>query len=155
MAVFAQRHEEEIHVLSEQFAEKVLSSWMRGDVVQRLRWHQSQNHRVILVTASLSPYVIPMAKRMDIDDVLCTELSIVNGRYTGEIAGNNCRGLEKVHRLNQWAGNGNAQLGDADQWLTYAYGDSHGDVPMLTMARRGTRVGRKDLQPAPGSHEGE
>ena len=57
-------------------------------------------------------------------------------RITGDFAGPNCRGQEKVRRLK-------AAYGE-DMTLTAAYGDTSGDTEMLAMAQQpGFRVFRQ------------
>ena len=48
-------------------------SWLRADTVSRLRWHQRMGHRIVLVSASLSPYLRPLGRRLGVDAVLCAE----------------------------------------------------------------------------------
>ena len=51
----------------------VLVNWLRPDTLRRLRWHQRSGHRIVFVSASLAAYLRPMAQRLGIDDVLCTD----------------------------------------------------------------------------------
>jgi phosphatidylglycerophosphatase C len=101
-----------------------------------MKWHQQQGDDLVLVTASLSPYVKPLAASMGISSVLCSELVIDGSEFTGELAEGNCRGAEKARRLAQWLQN---------RHLDYAYGDSAGDDAMLALATTAVRVGRRDV----------
>ena len=65
----------------EQFAQYVLVNWLRPDTLRRLRWHQRNGHRIVLVSASLAAYLRPMALRLGIDDVLCTDSARSGDRY--------------------------------------------------------------------------
>jgi phosphatidylglycerophosphatase C len=65
-----------------------------------------------------------------VDAVLCTEMEVVDGRYTGRMATPNCHGEEKVHRLQTWLA---TEFGAA-QPVLHAYGDTSGDRPMLRLA---------------------
>ena len=126
----------------EEFADVVAREWMRPDVAQRLRWHQDQGHVVVLVSASLAPYLEPLGELLEVDAVLCTRLQSVDGVLTGEIDGANCRADEKVSRLVAWA-SGAGITGGA--WLGYAYGDSSGDTAMLALAQESVNVARREV----------
>jgi phosphatidylglycerophosphatase C len=145
-SVFKGRDASEIDELGEQFASVVLKKWMRADVAQRLRWHQKNGHIVLLVSASLDAYLVPLAKTIGAEAVLCTTLEAnENGVLTGNLVGNNCRAQHKVDRLQRWA----QDRGTAgDNWLSVAYGDSRGDLEMLSYARDGHNVSRQILEPA-------
>jgi 3-phosphoshikimate 1-carboxyvinyltransferase len=149
--VFTRRNSQEIAALGESFALRVSNSWMRDDVCNVLRWHQSMGHVVVLTSASLASYVKPLAVLMEVEHVLCTELETDGPLLTGEIIGANCRGEEKVRRLKAWADSHG--IASESPWLTYAYGDSNGDMHMLKMAKHGVRVGRSDV-PIPDSEIG-
>ena len=112
------------------FADEVFHRWMRKDVAARFRWHQSQDHVVVLVSASLEPYLLALGDLLEADAVLCTRLENRDGYYTGKIDGANCRGEEKVTRLLHWC----QQAGISPSNIEYAYGDSAGDAEMLTLA---------------------
>lgn len=104
-----------------------LPGLLRPEMLARLAWHQAQGHRTVLVSASPSLYLRPWAESVGFQAVLCTELEVVAGRYTGRLASRNCWGPEKVRRLEAWW-QGNAPL------KLYAYGDSRGDAEMLARA---------------------
>lgn len=127
-----------------QFATGVASAWLRPDVLARLRWHRAQGHRIVLVSASLRPYLEPLAADVlgGVDAVLCTDVEIgPDERCTGRLAGGNCRGPEKARRLSEWIG--------AAESVVWAYGDSEGDREMLNMAQHPVRVRGKVVTPAP------
>lgn len=133
-----------LDAIGTRFASVVAGSWMRSDVAARLRWHQDQGHVVVLVSASLAPYLVPLGELLEVDAVLCTELESENGFLTGELLGSNCRGQEKLNRLHSWA----VESGIVgEEWLQYAYGDSSGDTEMLAAARQGVNVHRMEVTP--------
>jgi HAD superfamily hydrolase (TIGR01490 family) len=101
-------------------------------MVERLGWHRSQGHEVVVVSASFTDYLRPVADRLGVDAVLATELEVVDGRLTGRLAGANVRGAEKVRRLETWLGDEPAEL--------WAYGDSSGDRELLARADHPVRA---------------
>lgn len=133
---------ERVETLGAAFAGRVSGSWMRKDVAERLRWHQDQGHVVVLVSASLSPYLLPLGDILEVDAVICTEPEVADGTYTGALSGPNCRAAEKMVRLEAWAREAGIT---GDDWLQYAYGDSAGDKEMLQAAAEGVNVSETEL----------
>ena len=127
------------------FAEEIEKRWLRPDTFARLRQHRELGHAVVLVSASLDPYLVPFGSSIGAAGVVCTELERdPHGVLTGKLAGPNCRGPEKVRRLEKWlAASG---LADAVVW---AYGDSAGDDALLARADHPIRVGRRCVSAKP------
>ena len=139
--VFAGKNADEIEALGVQFASKVAERWLRSDVATRMRWHQEQGHVVILVSASLGVYLHSLGDLLEVDAVLCTELEEVDGVLSGQLVGKNCRGEEKVSRVQKWR----EEAGIDVQDLVYAYGDSSGDKQLLELFSQPTWVNDLDL----------
>ena len=139
--VFAGKDAREVETLGIQFASKVADKWLRSDVATRMRWHQEQGHVVILVSASLGAYLHPLGDLLEVDAVLCTELEEMDGLLTGKLVGQNCRGKEKVSRVQKWC----QDSGIATEDLVYAYGDSSGDTELLELFSEPTWVNDIDL----------
>lgn len=144
-AVFANRPLTEVESHGISFASTVASKWMRQDVCSRLRWHQDQGHVVVLVSASLSPYLHPLGDLLEVDAVLCTELHSDDLIHTGQIIGANCRGAEKAARLRAWCEEAGIDVSSVE----YAYGDSAGDIELLGMATNGIWVNKITLAEVP------
>jgi phosphatidylglycerophosphatase C len=124
------RDRAEVDRLGALHADVIYSGWLRPDTLGRLRWHQEQGHLVVLVSASLTSYLEPLARRLGVDAVLCTRIAVdAAGRCTGGLDGPNCRGPEKERRLREWLAEH-----DLDGATIWAYGDSSGDRELLAMA---------------------
>ncbi|HEX4776113.1 MAG TPA: HAD-IB family hydrolase [Acidimicrobiia bacterium] len=135
--VVAGRDAAEIAAAGRAFADRLAADTrrFRADVLERVRWHRDAGHEVVLVSASLTTYLDPLAPRLGFDTVLATTLEVASdGRLTGQLVGLNCRGPEKVARLDAWLAGSACTL--------WAYGDSSGDDEMLARADRPARVGR-------------
>ena len=143
--VFTGRDQDEVRGIGIEFAAEVARSWMRADVAARMRWHQEQDHVVLLVSASLDPYLEPLGDLLEVDAVLCTTLETRDGVLTGSIVGPNCRGEQKVVRIREWC----AESGVAVESLEWAYGDSGGDREMLAAAANGVLVAASTLSVEP------
>lgn len=119
----------QVEDLGEQFAEHVAAGWLRADTIERLRWHQRAGHRIVLVSASLGPYLRPLGRRLGVDDVLCAEPLTKGDEFGDGLDGVNCRRAEKVRRLDAWLKS--RRIENATVW---AYGDSDGDIELLARA---------------------
>ena len=86
--------------IGEMYASEIARDNLRDDTVRRLSWHRAAGHRVVLVSASLRPYLVPLGMHLGVDAILCCEIEVgPDGVATGRIDGLNCRGAEKVRRL--------------------------------------------------------
>jgi phosphatidylglycerophosphatase C len=117
-----------------------LPAVLRPEMVERVRWHQSEGHSVVLVSAGLGVYLRPLADHLGLDDVLAVELVADGaGRYTGAIEGEvNNRGPHKVARLRSWI---DVRFGAGATVELWAYGDSSGDEELLAAADHPMWVG--------------
>lgn len=138
-----------VNAVGEEFAAMVAGSWLRADTLARLRWHQQHGHRVVLVSASLGPYLRPLGRLLGVDGVLCAEPRSEGEAYVDGLQGANCRRAEKVRRLDAWMREQGA--GDAFVW---AYGDSAGDTELLARADRAVWARGVVLTPSPREEPG-
>jgi phosphatidylglycerophosphatase C len=140
------RYAAELDRLGSSFAREVASGWLRDDTTARLRRHRELGHKVILASASLEAYLVPLGQLLDVDGVVCTVLERApDGMLTGRLVGANCRGAEKARRVRDWLEG--AGLSDAVLW---AYGDSDSDTELLSEAEHGIRVDGVRILPEPG-----
>jgi len=118
---------------------------LRDDTPARLRRHRELGHRLVIVSASLEPYLVPLGDLLRVDAVLCTRLECSpDGRLTGRLDGPNCRGPEKARRLRDWL-----RATDLESAEVWAYGDSSGDDALLAMADHAVRVRHTRVSPEP------
>lgn len=104
-----------------------LIAQLRPQAVARLRWHQHHGHRCIIVTASLDPLIAPLASHLGVELVAtgCSDLLQVGPANPLRLTTANCKGPDKVRRLEQHLG----VLPPPE--LLEAYGDSKGDRELL------------------------
>lgn len=123
------------------FAQHLLKR-VRPDMAERIAWHRGQGHGLVLVSASLTVYLEPLAAALGFDDVLATRLEVDGaGVLTGRLLGANVRGPEKAARLTAWLGD------DAHDVELWAYGDSSGDHDLFALAAAPFLVTRKGVSP--------
>ena len=115
---------------------------LRPEMAQRVRWHRSEGHRLVIVSASLGVYLRPLADVLGFDHVIGVELEVGDdGRYTGTMArGVNVRGPEKARRLTAWLEEQGLTRAQCEVW---AYGDSSGDDELLAMADHAQWLGKR------------
>jgi phosphatidylglycerophosphatase C len=134
-AALADRPVADVERCARAFVRDDLPQQWRPWGLQQLVQHQQAGHRCVLVTASTSPYMHLVGASLGVDAVLCTEMEVVDGRYTGRMATANCHGEQKVERLKVWLAQTYGPAPD-HQPVVHAYGDTKGDLPMLRLARR-------------------
>lgn len=106
---------------AERFAADILPRLERPALLERLKQHQRHGHRIILLSASLELYLRPWAAMRGIEEILATRLEYDSqSRFTGRLEGKNCRGAEKLRRLE-------AHLGDLSAYAMISYGDAPSD----------------------------
>ncbi len=131
-AVFRGRQHDIVAAHAVEHGREIVGTGLRPDVVARVGWHLEQAHLVVVVSASYESYVRVVADHLAVHGVAATRLEVADdGRLTGRLDGPNCRGPEKVVRLDAWlAGRGLRR----DQVTLWAYGDSAGDRELLAAA---------------------
>ena len=125
------------------FVHHYLPGQWRSWALQQLVQHRRQGHRCVIISASPGIYLHLVGDSLGVDAVLCTEMEVQNGRYTGRMATPNCHGEEKVHRLRVWL---RETQRDGIMPELYAYGDSRGDLPLLEMADHAWYRGKRWLR---------
>jgi len=111
---------------AEQYSRKQINKITRPKVIEKIRWHQEQDHKVVVVSASPENWIKGWCGRNKVD-LIATRLEIQDGKLTGKFATKNCFGPEKANRIKE--------VYDLSQFdYIYAYGDSRGDKEMLSIA---------------------
>jgi len=128
-SVFKGKKYNELLEIAHTFSKEVMPHYIYDNIMQRLYWHQKQNHRCIIVTRSLELYMKPWGEHVAINDIIATKLEVTeNGLFTGKIANHSYVGEKKLNALR-------ALIGSEQNYITYAYGDSStGDKYILAAA---------------------
>src|SRR5665213_79253 len=121
------------------FALEHLEHEGRALLLARLAWHRDQGHDIVIVSASPQLYVDVMTEQLGANGGLGTRLAIdPRGRLTGGYLGKNCRGSEKLRRLDEWI----VRRHYPTPPVVFAYGNSRGDRRMLSAAAHPFNVGK-------------
>ena len=92
--------------------------------VRRVREHRALGHRTVLITGALNIVVDPL--RPLFDDIICSEMSVRDGKYTGELLEVPPTGEVRAQQLRDYA-----DLHGIDLRESVAYADSSSDLPLL------------------------
>ena len=115
---------------AETFAACNAARLFRPDALACWATHRAAGDRLAIVTASPEEVVAPFAARLGADALIGSRLKWTEQDRVGAgLDGPNCRGPEKVRRLQARFGVG-VEVADA-------YGDTSGDREMLALAERG------------------
>ncbi|MBO0609629.1 HAD family hydrolase [Myceligenerans salitolerans] len=102
-----------------------IDPYVYAEAIQLIQDHHDLGHDVVIVSASGSELVEPIAAVLGADHVLATHMEVVDDHYTGEIDFYNY-GENKASSIRELA----ARQG-YDLTQCYAYSDSITDAPML------------------------
>ena len=87
----------------------------------------SRENRVLVVSASIRNYVSEFLKDCDVEVEATVPEVDASGRITGKFIGANCKGEEKVRRIEK-------HFPDRQSYKLIAFGDSSGDRQMFAFA---------------------
>jgi len=112
--------------LHQKFMTRFIEPMIGQPALALINEHKAKGHDLLIITATNDFVTAPIAKRLGIDELIGSQAEIIDGRYTGQIAGTPSFQKGKITRLNAW-------LNDKDYDLseTYFYSDSHNDIPLL------------------------
>jgi HAD superfamily hydrolase (TIGR01490 family) len=109
-----------------EFMQDVIEPMMLPKAAQLLRKHREAGERLIIITATNRFVTGPIAEQLGVDTIIATDPEMVNGKYTGKVAGTPCFQAGKVERLNTWLAENGATLAGSS-----FYSDSINDLPLL------------------------
>ncbi len=93
--------------------------------------HQRKGHTVAVVSSALPYQVLPVARELGIEHVMCTRLVIVDGRITGQVVHPTCYGVGKANAARAFSTPRRIDLA-----RSFFYTDSDEDLPLLDLVGR-------------------
>ena len=123
---FGEMRAEKFYELCKNFSEKNIPGLVKQNAMQKLRDHLAAGNNVVVVTASLEPYMKPWCESIGVE-LIATRLEQRDEKITGNYYGKNCYGKEKAKRIRE-----KYSLESYEKII--AYGDSRGDTEMLELA---------------------
>ncbi|MFT6783017.1 MAG: putative phosphoserine phosphatase/1-acylglycerol-3-phosphate O-acyltransferase [Saprospiraceae bacterium] len=88
--------------------------------------HLAMGHTVAIISAATPYQVNPVARDLGIEHVMCTQMEVVEGKFTGKIVEPACWGEGKAYAANQLA-----EKYLLDMSKSHFYTDSAEDLPLL------------------------
>jgi phosphatidylglycerophosphatase C len=129
------------------FAHEVLTSRLHAQARPTIEMHRAAGDRLVLLSASPDLYVPRIAELLGFHECLCTAVRWSGEVLDGRLAGPNCRGAEKSHRLQG--------LRERHPGLpVIAYGNSSGDLDHLRRCEAAVYVNAGPLERARLSAQG-
>ena len=116
----------ELAQLHEEFMRQIISPMHLPKAQALLQKHRDAGDRLLIITATNRFIVEPICHSLGVSELLATDAEIVDGRYTGKVAGTPTYKEGKVIRLNAWLQEHNETL--EGSWF---YSDSINDLPLL------------------------
>ena len=135
---FLTRHDNayltELHQL---FMQKVIRPQMRLQGFATIEHHKALGHEIVGITATSDFITAPIFREFGITNIIATNAEVVEGAYTGKVAGLPCYQQGKLLRLDQW-------LDGRQVNESWAYSDSINDRFLLEYATHAIAVNPDD-----------
>lgn len=96
-------------------------SWVYNEILE----NKKVSDELILISATPSIFLEKISKELGFDKLLATEFENTNKLFDSKIKGTNCKGKEKVNRLNEYIDN---------YTILKFYSDSMSDKPLFDLA---------------------
>ena len=109
----------------EEFVQQKIEPIMLDKGRELVEHHRRAGHKLVIITSTNSFITEPIAAKYDVHQLLASEPEMIDGNYTGGLY-KPCFSRHKVDRLNEWL-----QLTGNNLSGSYAYSDSHNDIPLL------------------------
>jgi len=103
--------------------------------LQLIQKHRDAGDTLLIITATNAFVTTPIAQRLGVEHLIATTPEMINGRYTGLVAGTPSYKEGKIERLNQWLASNHHNLDKS-----CFYSDSHNDIPLLEIVDKPVAV---------------
>ncbi len=121
----------DLNTLHAKYMDTVIRPMMTKKAQDLVNQHKAQGDLCLVITATNSFVTKPIAQAYGIAHLIGTDPEMVNGAYTGGVAGVPSFQEGKVTRLKQWLTERGQVLADFEQ--SYFYSDSHNDLPLMKL----------------------
>ncbi|GAB3799635.1 HAD-IB family hydrolase [Humibacter antri] len=100
------------------------TGFYRANVLRRLREHQAAGDHVVLVSGSFAAPLEPLAADLGVERLYCTELEVLDGRFTGAIS-QAMIGDDKSRVVEEYLASFDSET------TSWGYGDHSSDLSLL------------------------
>jgi putative phosphoserine phosphatase/1-acylglycerol-3-phosphate O-acyltransferase len=125
------RAADEIEAMGERLFVQQIAGMVYPQSGALIRAHRDAGHTIAIASSATPFQVAPLAHELGVENLLCTEVEVVNGLATGKLAGPVLWGTGKADAVEQFAEERGIDLGES-----YAYGNGKEDLPYLETVGR-------------------
>lgn len=118
--------ESEFTELGERVFERHLAGAIYPESRALIRAHQRRGHTIAILSSATPYQILPIARELGIENVLCNHFEVVDGQFTGNVDEPICYADGKRIAARKFAGRRKIDLRDC-----YFYTDGNEDVPLL------------------------
>lgn len=126
LGVLARHDMATLEALRAEFAETALRPAALAKGIELVRSHATRGHRLVIATATNSFVTRPTVDIFGVEQLIATEPEVVDGRFSGRVAGTPSFGPGKLARARAWL---EAEGGELE--ACWFYSDSRNDIPLL------------------------
>jgi len=130
--------------LRQEFIQQHIVPLLLPSALRLVNEHRQRQHHLLIITATNRFVTEPIANLFNIKQLLATDPTMRDGKYTGEVTGIPCYQNGKVERLKLWLQANYLLAADAPGELTreqlksavaesWFYSDSQNDAPLLRL----------------------
>lgn len=116
----------DLQSLHQQFMSEVIDPMKLDKAKDLINHHRQAGDRLLVITSTNRFIVEPICQSLGINEIIATDLEIIDNKYSGKVIGTPTFQEGKVERFNQWL---IEQKESSDG--SYFYSDSINDMPML------------------------
>ena len=114
---------------AEAFYREYLKPRLAPNVLDRVRYHKRNGHRLVLISGSVRYPLEPVTRDLGFDDLLCTDLEededgVLTGKSRGPLCVDEIKKQLTLKLANRYG---------LDLDLSFAYGNHHADIPLLEL----------------------
>lgn len=118
--------EDTLAELGEQAYQNTIAKGLYREAIALVEAHRAAGHHLVIVSAASRYQIEPIARVLGIEEICCTALEVVDGKFTGEAIAPLCFGEGKTMAARRVCRKLKASLKDC--WF---YTDSSDDLPLL------------------------
>jgi HAD superfamily hydrolase (TIGR01490 family) len=124
---FAGIEEKKLIEMTEEIFHTFLKPAIREQIVEEIRRHQQNGGQTVILSAAVTYICRPIQDFLQMDEMICTHLEVIDGKLSGKSKGAYCFGQEKLKQAERYCDANGYRLENA-----YFYADSMADYPVLT-----------------------
>lgn len=117
--------------LHKKYMQQVIKPMMTVKAQDLVNKHQAQGDLCVIITATNSFVTKPIATAFGIEHLIGSDPEMIDGQYTGNVAGVPSFQAGKITRINLWLAERGKSLSDFE--TSYFYSDSHNDLPLMKL----------------------